>query len=141
MGNSVNPQQVTKPCGQQLLCWFLSWPVAMAASLELAQGVEAVLQLLSGQVQFNGPSAVQTLLPAAQNLVIVRLKPTGMLASSVTVTESAMVVLWKLPQLLLKTRQLPTATQEAQVSLLSLLDPQLEQLPLPLQLELVVDML
>jgi len=113
----------------------------MAASLELAQGVEAVLQLLSGQVQFNGPSAVQTLLPAAQNLVIVRLKPTGMLASSVTVTESAMVVLWKLPQLLLKTRQLPTATQEAQVSLLSLLDPQLEQLPLPLQLELVVDML
>jgi len=113
----------------------------MAASLELAQGVEAVLQLLSGQVQSNGPSAVQTLLPAAQNLVIVRLKPTGMPASSVTVMESAMVVLWRLPQFLLKTRRLQTVTQEVQISLLSPLDPQLEQLALPLQLELAVDML
>merc|ERR1712212_1416406 len=141
MGNSVNPQQVTKPCGQQLPCWFLSWPVAMAASLELAQGVEAVLQLLSGQVQSNGPSAVQTLLPAAPNLVIVRLKPTGMLASSVTVMELAMVVLWRLLQFLLKTRQLPAVTQEQQISLSSLLDPQLEQLALPLQPELAADML
>jgi len=112
----------------------------MAASLELAQGVEAVLQLLSGQVQSNGPSAVQTLLPAAQNLVIVRLKPTGMPASSVTVTESAMVVLWRLPRLLLKTRPLPAVTPEPQIFLSSLLDPQLEQLVLPLQLELAVDM-
>merc|ERR1712212_1021115 len=140
MGNSVNPQQVTKPCGQQLPCWFLSWPVAMAASLERAQGVEAVLQLLSGQVQSNGPLAVQTLLPAAQNLVIVRLKPTGMPASSVTVTESAMVVLWRTPQLLLRTRQLPMVTQEAQISLPSLLDPQLEQLASPLQLEVLVEL-
>jgi len=112
----------------------------MAASLELVQGVEAVLQLLSGQVQSNGPLAVQTLLPAAQNLVIVRLKPTGMPASSVTVTESAMVVLWRTPQSLLRTRQLPTVTQEAQISLSSLLDPQLEQLASPLQLESVEDM-
>merc|ERR1712212_862933 len=140
MGNSVNPQQVTKPCGQQLPCWFLSWPVAMAASLERAQGVEAVLQLLSGQVQSNGPLAVQTLLPAAQNLVIVRLKPTGMPASSVAVTESAMVVLWRTPQLLLRTRQLPMVTQEAQISLPSLLDPQLEQLASPLQLEVLVEL-
>jgi len=103
--------------------------------------VEAVLQLLSGQVQSNGPLAVQTLLPAAQNLVIVRLKPTGMPASSVTVMESATVVLWRLLQLLLKTRRLPGVTQEAQISLSFLLDPQLEQLVLPLQLELVVDML
>jgi len=113
----------------------------MAASLELAQGVEAVLQLLSGQVQSNGPSAVQTLLPAAQNLVIVRLKPTGMPASSVTVMESAMVVLWRLLQLLLKTRQLPAVTREQQISLSSLLALQLGQLALPLQLELAVDML
>merc|ERR1711970_1071323 len=103
--------------------------------------MEAVLQLLLGQVQFNGPLAVQTLLRAAQNLVIVRLKPTGMPASSVIVMESAMVVLWRLLQLLLKTRRLPTATPEAQISLLSLLGPQLEQLALPLQLELAVDML
>jgi len=113
----------------------------MVASLERAQGMEAVLQLLLGQVQSNGPSAVQTLLPAAQNLVIVRLKPTGMPASSVTVMESAMVVLWRLLQLLLKTRRLPTVTPEAQISSSSLLDPQLEQLALPLQLELAVDML
>jgi len=100
-----------------------------------------VLQLLLGQVQFNGPLAVQTLLPAAQNLVIVRLKPTGMPASSVTVMESAMVVLWRLPQLLLKTRRLPAVTQELQISLSFQLGPQLEQLALPLQLELAVDML
>jgi len=91
-----------------------------------------VLQLLLGQIQSNGLLAVQTLLPAAQNLVIVRLKPTGMPASSVTVMELAMVVPWRLPQLLLKTRQLPTVTQELQISLLSLLDPQLELLALHL---------
>merc|ERR1719341_864117 len=47
-------------------------------------------------------------------------------ASSVTVMESAMVVLLRLPRLLLKTRRLPTVTPEAQVSLSSLLDPQQE---------------
>jgi len=52
-----------------------------------------------------------------------------------------MVVLWRLLQLLLKTRRLPTVTPEAQISSSSLLDPQLEQLALPLQLELAVDML
>jgi len=92
------------------------------------QGVEAVLQLPLGQAQSNGPLAVQNLLPAAQNSVIVRLKPTGMPASSVTVTELAMVVLWRLLQLLLKTRRLPTVTQELQISLLSLLDPRQELL-------------
>jgi len=59
----------------------------MVASLELAQVVEAVLLLLSGRAQSNGPLVAQTLLPAAQNLVIVRSRPTGTLASSVTVTE------------------------------------------------------
>jgi len=59
----------------------------MPVSLELAQAVEAVLLLLSGQLQSNGPSVAQIPLPAAQNLVIVRLKPTGMLASSATVME------------------------------------------------------
>ena len=44
-------------------------------------------------------------------------------------------------QLLLKTRRLPTVTPEAQISSSSLLDPQLEQLVLPLLLELAVDML
>merc|ERR1719370_791041 len=62
-------------------------------------------------------------------------------ASSVTVMESAMVVPWRLRRLLLKTRRLPTVTPEAQISLLSLLDPQLEQLALLLQLESVVDIL
>jgi len=52
-----------------------------------------------------------------------------------------MVVLWRLLQLLLKTRRLPAVTQELQISLSSLLGPQLEQLALPLQLELAVDML
>jgi len=47
-----------------------------------------------------------------------------------------MVDPWRLLQLLLKTRQLPTVTQEQQISLSSLLDPQQE-----LVLDLVVDML
>jgi len=51
-----------------------------------------------------------------------------------------MVVLWRTPQSLLRTRQLPTVTQEAQISLSSLLDPQPEQLASPLQLESVEDM-
>jgi len=52
-----------------------------------------------------------------------------------------MVVLWRLLQLLLKTRQLPAVTREQQISLSSLLALQLGQLALPLQLELAVDML
>ena len=43
--------------------------------------------------------------------------------------------------MLLKTRRLPTVTQELQISSSSLLDPQLELLVLPLQLESVEDML
>jgi len=39
-----------------------------------------------------------------------------------------MVDPWRLLQLLLKTRQLPTVTQELPISLSSLLDPQLELL-------------
>jgi len=46
-----------------------------------------------------------------------------------------MVVLWSLLQLLLKTRRLPTATQELPISLSSLLDLQQGLLPLLLQLE------
>merc|ERR1712212_679514 len=129
-----NPQQ---PCGQQLHCWFLSSQVVTAASLEQGEGVEAVLQLLSGPAQSNGPSAVQNLLPVARNLVIVRLRRTGTPVSSVTAMELAMVVLWRRLQSLLKTRQLPTVTQELQICLLSQLDPLQGLLALLLQLESV----
>merc|ERR1712212_1170238 len=129
-----NPQQ---PCGQQLRCWFLSSQVVTAASLEQGEGVEAVLQLLSGPAQSNGPSAVQNLLPVARNLVIVRLRRTGTPVSSVTAMELAMVVLWRRLQSLLKTRQLPTVTQELQICLLSQQDPLQGLLALLLQLESV----
>merc|ERR1712212_541909 len=129
-----NPQQ---PCGQQLHCWFLSSQVVTAASLEQGEGVEVVLQLLSGPAQSNGPSAVQNLLPVARNLVIVRLRQTGTPVSSVTAMELAMVVLWRQLQSPLKTRQLPTVTQGLQICLLSQLDPLQGLLALLLQLELV----
>merc|ERR1712212_325908 len=129
-----NPQQ---PCGQQLRCWFLSSQVVTAASLEQGEGVEVVLQPPSGPAQSNGPSAVQNLLPVARNLVIVRLRPTGTPVSSVTAMELAMVVLWRRLQSPLKTKQLPTVTQELQICLLSLLDPLQGLLALLLQLELV----
>merc|ERR1712212_966563 len=129
-----NPQQ---PCGQQLRCWFLSSQVVTAASLEQGEGVEVVLQLLSGPAQSNGPSAVQNLLPVARNLVIVRLRQTGTPVSSVTAMELAMVVLWRRLQSLLKTRRLPTVTQELQICLLSQLDPLQGLLALLLQLESV----
>merc|ERR1712055_644383 len=129
-----NPQQ---PCGQQLPCWFLSSQVVTAASLEQGEGVEVVLQLLSGPAQSNGPSAVQNLLPVARNLVIVRLRRTGTPVSSVTAMELAMVVLWRRLQSLLKTKRLPTVTQELQICLLSQLDPLQGLLALLLQLESV----
>jgi len=96
-----------------------------------------VLQLLSGPAQSNGPSAVQNLLPVARNLVIVRLRRTGTPVSSVTAMELAMVVLWRRLQSLLKTRQLPTVTQELQICLLSQQDPLQGLLALLLQLESV----
>merc|ERR1712055_316875 len=129
-----NPQQ---PCGQQLPCWFLSSQVVTAASLEQGEGVEVVLQLLSGPAQSNGPSAVQNLLPVARNLVIVRLRRTGTPISSVTAMELAMVVLWRQLQSPLKTRRLPTVTQELQICLLSQQDPIQGLLALLLQLESV----
>merc|ERR1712055_35537 len=95
------------------------------------------LQLLSGPAQSNGPSAVQNLLPVARNLVIVRLRQTGTPVSSVTAMELAMVVLWRQLQSLLKTRQLPTVTQELQICSSSLLDPLQGRLALLLQLESV----
>jgi len=55
----------------------------------------------------------------------------------VTAMELAMVVLWRQLQSLLKTRQLPTVTQELQICLLSLLDPLQGLLALLLQLESV----
>merc|ERR1712168_769043 len=58
-------------------------------------------------------------------------------ASSVTATELAMVVLWRRLQSLLRTRQLPTVTQELQICLLSQLDPLQGLLALLLQLESV----